>query len=223
MRLFISFLLSLFLYLVIVFFFILILKKTEQKKEVLIHTAIVLPNKTKSIVNNHTKKVDTLKKKSAKKTKKVSKKTQGSKSAFTKGGDVDINDIFKSVNYNIDTKKIHQKKNLQMSRFKKIESSLKKVKLLKNVISYENSGGNISNKEIENLIAKKLSPIWDLVSNIAGEYAKINIVFDGKVEVKIIDSNLPQDKQNLLIEKIKSLTFDKPINITVKFITKANK
>jgi hypothetical protein len=136
MRLFISFLLSLFLYLVIVFFFILILKKPEQKKEVLIHTAIVLPNKTKSIVNNHTKKVDTLKKKSAKKTKKVSKKTQGSKSAFTKGGDVDINDIFKSVNYNIDTKKIHQKKNLQMSRFKKIESNLKKVKLFQTDVSY---------------------------------------------------------------------------------------
>jgi hypothetical protein len=44
---------------------------------------------------------------------------------------------------------------------------LKKVKLINFDVSYVNTEGSVSNKDIENIIAKKLSPIWDLVSNIA--------------------------------------------------------
>jgi hypothetical protein len=221
MRFLISFLLSVFFYSIIVVFFVFILKKNEMKKEVLIHTAI-LSNKTKSLVNNHTKKNES-KKKSVKKNKLVKKIKKGSKSAFTKGGDVNFEDIFKNVNYNIDTKKLKQKKFSQMSRFKGIERNLKNVKLIKSDVTYINSGGSVSNKEIENIIVKKLSPIWDSISDIIGEYAKINIIFDGNIKINIIESNLPQYKQDLLIEKIKELKFDKKFNITVKFITKANK
>jgi hypothetical protein len=224
MRVFISFVLTLFFYSLIIFFFLLIFNKPKPKQEVLIHTAIIVPNKTKSIINNHAKIKEIPKKKSVKKTVKTIKKVKkGSKSAFTKGGDVNFNDIFKNVNYNVDTKKIHQMKQLDLSRFKGIEKNLKKVKLINFDISYINSGGNISNKDIENIIAKKLSPIWDSISDIVGEYAKINIIFDGNIKVNIIESNLPEDKQNLLIQKIKELKFDKKFNITVKFITKANK
>jgi hypothetical protein len=225
MRVFISLMLSLFFYSIIVFFFLLIFNKPKSKKEILIHTAIILPNKTKTLINHKAKvKKSTIsKKESIKKTKVAKKIKKGSISAFTKGGDVNFNDIFKNVNYNIDTKKLHKMKQLDMSRFKGIEKNLKKVKLINFDVSYVNTEGSVSNKDIENIIAKKLSPIWDLVSNIAGEYAKINIIFDGNVRVKIIDSNLPQYKQTLLIEKIKKLNFDKNFNITVKFITKVNK
>ncbi|GAX87819.1 conserved hypothetical protein [Lebetimonas natsushimae] len=224
MRVFVSLILTLFFYSLIVYFFFLIFNKPKPKQEVLIHTAIVLQNKTKSVINNHAKKTEIPKKKSVKKTVKTVKKVKkGSKSAFTKGGEVNFNDIFKNVKYNVDSKKLHQKKQLEMSRFKGIEKNLKKVKLINFDISYTNSGGSVSDKDIENIIAKKLSPIWDSISNIAGEYAKINIIFNGTVNVNIIESNLPDDKQNLLIEKIKDLKFDKNFNITVKFITKANK
>jgi hypothetical protein len=224
MRVFISLVLSIFFYSVIVFLFLLIFNKSKPKKEVLIHTAIVLQNKTKSIINNKAKKFFLSAKKTfPEKIKQVKKVKKGSVSAFSKGGDVDFKDIFKNVNYNVDTKKLHQKQNLNMSRFKGIEKNLKNIKLIGSNISYINSGGNISNKEIEDIIIKKLSPIWDLVSDVIGEYAKINIIFDGNVKVNIIESNLPEYKQKLLIEKIKNLKFDKKFNITVKFITKANK
>jgi hypothetical protein len=224
MRVFVSLILTLFFYSIILYFFCLVFNKPKPKREVLIHTAIILPDKTKSVINNHVKKSEMPKTKSVKKAKKTVKKVKkGSKSAFTKGGDVNFNDIFKNVHYNIDTKKTHQMKQLDMSRFKGIEKNLKKVKLINFDVSYTNSGGNISDKDIENIIAKKLSPIWDAVSNIAGEYAKINIIFNGTVRVNIIESNLAEDKQNLLIEQIKQLHFDKNFNITVKFITKANK
>jgi hypothetical protein len=224
MRVFISLVLSIFFYSVIVFLFLLIFNKSKPKKEVLIHTAIVLQNKTKSIINNKAKKFFLSAKKTfPEKIKQVKKVKKGLVSAFTKGGDVDFKDIFKNVNYNVDTKKLHQKQNLNMSRFKGIEKNLKNIKLIGSNISYINSGGNISNKEIEDIIIKKLSPIWDLVSDVIGEYAKINIIFDGNVKVNIIESNLHEYKQKLLIEKIKNLKFDKKFNITVKFITKANK
>jgi hypothetical protein len=223
MRFVISLILTLFFYSIIIFFFFLIFNKPKTKKEVLIHTAIILPNKTTSLINNKAKKSSKPKKKSINKIKIKKKTKKGSKSAMTKGGDVDFKDIFKNVNYNINTKKLHQKQNASLSRFKGIERNLKNIKLINFDISYIKGGGNISNKEIENIIVKKLSPIWDFVSDIVGEYAKINIIFDGNIKVNIIESNLPQYKQDLLIEKIKSLKFDKKFDITVKFVTKANK
>jgi len=224
MKLLISFILSIVSYIFVISFFLLIFNK-KQKETVFIHTAIIVPNNVKSIINNKTKvlKKTNINKQIQKINIKPKKIKKGSSSAFTKGGDVSFNDIFKSVHYNVNTKKIHQKKQLNLSRFKGIEANLKKVKLINSNISYTKTGGNITDKEIENLIAKKLSPIWNMVSNIAGEYAKINIIFDGNTKAYIIDSNLPQYKQDLLIKKIKELRFDKRFNITVKFITKANK
>ena len=192
----------------------LIFHKPKNKPIVLIHTAIIVPTKKKSIVNNQNMKI------SKKIEKKVVKK--GSSSAFTKGGDISFNEIFKEVHYNIKTQKFHQKKQLVMSRFKGVEANLKKIKFINNIF-YIKKSGSVSDKEIQNIIAKKLSPIWNEVSNIVGEYAKINIIFNGKTKVYIIESNLPQDKQQLLIEEIEKLHFDKNFNITVKFITKATK
>jgi len=227
MRILISLLLTLILYSSIVFFFLLIFHKPKKEKEVLIHTAIIIPAKKKSVVNKSVKKNinQEIKKKIEKSEKKIVKKVRkGSKSAVTKGGeDIQFNDIFKNVKYNIDTTKIKQKSQLNISRFKGIEQNLKKVKMLNN-ISFIQNEGSLNKQEINELLVKKLSPVWNEVSNIAGEYAKINIVFDGKnVKVYIIDSNLSVNKQQELIEKIGNLHFNKRFNITVKFITKVNK
>ena len=229
MRILISLLLTLILYSSIVFFFMLIFHKPKKQKEVLIHTAIIIPAKKKSIVNKSPKKSinqeieKKIKKPEKKRVKKVVKKN-GSKSAVTKGGDdIKFNDIFKNVKYNVDTTKIKQKSQLNLSRFKGVEQNLKKVKILNN-ISFVQNEGSLNKEEINNLLVKKLSPIWNEVSHIAGEYAKINIIFDGEnVKVYITDSNLAANKQQELIEKIENLQFDKRFNITVKFITKVNK
>jgi len=229
MKIFISLLLTLIFYFAIIFFFMLIFNKPKKQKEILIHTAIIIPAKKKSIVNNAPKKTNQyinkkIKKVEKKPIKKIVKK-KGSKSAVTKGGDdIKFNDIFKNVKYNVDTTKIKQKSQLNLSRFKGIEQNLKKVKMLSNNISFVQNGGSLNKQEVNELLVKKLSPIWNEVSNIAGEYAKINIVFDTEnVKVYIIDSNLPENKQQKLIEKIENLHFDKRFNITVKFITKVNK
>jgi len=230
MRILISLLLTLILYSSIVFFFLLIFHKPKKQKEVLIHTAIIIPSKKKSVINKSIKKNinQEIKKKIEKSEKKPVKKSikkKGSKSAVTKGGDdIKFNDIFKNVKYNVDTTKIKQKSQLNVSRFKGVEQNLKKVKMLNNNISFVQNGGSLNKQEINELLVKKLSPIWNEVSNIAGEYAKINIIFDTEnVKVYITDSNLPANKQQELIEKIENLQFNKRFNITVKFITKVNK
>jgi len=230
MRILISLLFTLISYSAIVFFFMLIFHKAKKQKEVLIHTAIIIPAKKKAIINKSVKKKinQEIKKeieKSEKTTVKKVLKKKGSKSAVTKGGnDIKFNDIFKNVKYNVDTEKMKQKSQLNVSRFKGIEQNLKKVKMLNSNISFVQNAGGLNNKEINNLLVKKLSPIWNEVSDIAEEYAKINIVFDGKIiKVYIKDSNLPITKQQELIEKIENLQFSKAFNITVKFITKVNK
>jgi len=228
MRIIISLLLTLIFYFAIVFFFLLIFHKPKKQKEVLIHTAIIIPAKKKSIINNAPKKSvnQEIDKKIKKVEKKVEKKVKkGSKSAVTKGGDdIKFNDIFKNVKYNVDTQKLKQKSQLNLSRFKGIEQNLKKIKMLNNNISFVQNGGSLNKQEINELLVKKLSPIWNEVSNIAGEYAKINIIFDGEnVKVYITDSNLPTNKQQELIKKIENLKLKKTFNISVKFITKVNK
>jgi len=222
MRIILSLFLTLIFYSAVIFFFMLIFHKDKKEKEVLIHTAIVIPNEKKSIKNNSTEKK--IKKAEKKEVKKVIKKN-GSKSAVTKGGkNIKFNDIFKNVKYNVDTRKMRQKSQLDMSRFKGVEKNLKKVKMLNSNISVITGGGSLNDKEIKDILVKKLSPVWNEVSNIATEYAKINIVFDGKnIKVYIRESNLPLNKQQELIEKIENLQFEKRFNITVKFITKANK
>jgi hypothetical protein len=226
MRLIVSFLLSLFFYSILMFFFILILKiKHKENREVLVHTAIIVDKK------NNFKKKETSKNIIKNKTSfskhslyKNTKSKKDSSSSFTRGGNSDFKDIFKAVKYNVRTEKIKHKKSLSLSRFKGIENNLKKVKLINLDVSYVNSSKTASNKEVENLISEKLSPIWYLISNRVGEYAKINIVYDRKeIKVYIIDTNLSLEKQNLLIEKIKNLKFNKPFDITVKFITKVKK
>ena len=226
MRLLVSFLLTSTVYSVIVVFFLFFLfpqKKTEKK--VYIHTAIFAK---KAKINSQAKKnTESIKKKQVSKIKKTVKKVKksGSKSNMTHGGkDIGFNDIFKNVNYNVDTKKIVRKKQLDMSRFRGVERNLKKIKKISVEVNFvQNSGKKLTKEEINDIISQKLYTIWYEISILPSDYAKINIQsINGEVYVNILDSNLPQDRQNQLIEEIKKVEFDKNFNITVLFQSKVS-
>ena len=218
----IAFFLSLISYLVILlFFYFVFLKKPIKKENVYIHTAIILkyPPKLKNnqIVNKPQKKI------TQKKQKNVKKLKVGSKSAFTKGGNINFNDIFKNVNYNIPTQKVNLARQSGLSRFKgKILKSLKKLKNINVDISFK-TVSNVSKGKVNELI-NKIYEIWNNISYIPGEYAIIKFIdTNGNIEVYILDSNLAMDKQKELIEMIKQIKYDKNIDITIKFQTKVHK
>jgi uncharacterized membrane protein YgaE (UPF0421/DUF939 family) len=226
MRIIVSFVLSVIVYGIIVSFLLFFLfPKPKPEKKVYIHTAIIA--KKAKINSNAEKQTESLKEKSTSKIKKDSKKIKksGSRSNITHGGkDIGFNDIFKNVNYNVDTKKIVQKQQLDMSRFKGIERNLKKIKKISVEVNFvQNSGKKLTKEEINDIITQKLYSIWYDISTIPSEYAKINIEVDnGSVNVNILDSNLPPAKQERLINEIKNTDFNKNFNITVLFQSKVN-
>ncbi len=218
MRFFVSLLFSLFAYILIILFLYFALFRKPIKKEVLIHTAIIQPQiKNKKTIKN---KIKSLPKQKIKKT---IKKT-GSKKNITKGGKVDFNDIFKNVNYNVPTKKINLKKENVLSRFKadNVIKNLKKIKNINVNISFKTSS-HIKKEKINEII-QKIGDVWYNISNIAGEYATIKYINNnGNVTVYILNSNLPKNKEQQLIEKLKNINFDKNIDLTVKFQTKVSR
>ena len=228
MRFIISFFLTLIVYSIIIFFFYIFLsKKQKEEKKVYIHTAIIAKktkinsntNKSKTKNNKNKTVVSNIKKTNNKVTK------SGSIDNFTHGGEeIKFNDIFKNVNYDIDTKKIKIKKQLDMSRLKGIERNLEKIKKINFQVNLiETSGEKLSKEEINDIISQKLSLIWDNISTLPSEYAKIQVVsIKRKVIAKIIDSNLAIDKQNMLILQIENLKFDKNFKIIVLFQSKVN-
>jgi len=223
------FLISLFLTLVVysgilIFLYFILLPKVDKKKEVLIHTAIVskitTPKTPKKI------KKTTLKKPSSKP--KITKQTikKGSKSIVTKSGNVDFEDIFKSVKENVPTTPINMKKTIEMSRFKglsRIEKNLKKVQNLNVDVTINSSNSNLKQKKIDEII-NKIGQIWYDISDIAGEYAKIKVISNnGNVTAYILESNLDTNKQRELIRRIQELKFDKNFDLNILFQTKVNK
>ena len=229
MRLVISFFLALISYFLILFILYFLFPKPVKQKQVLIHTAIVTKNF--SLKNSITKKTKTIKphvKETLKQTsvKKVVHKTKA-KSALTQGGNVAFNDIFKNVKANVPTAPVHLKKQLVMSRFKgnNILKNLSKVKAINVNISYEtqNNNSNVKQNKINELI-NKIGQVWYQISNIPGEYAIIKIIVQNfQINAIILDSNLNKNEQEMLVNQIKQIKFDKNINLTVKFQTKVNK
>jgi len=224
MRLVISFFLSLIIYIAIVFLFLsFLLKKQQPQKEVLVHTAIIVNQKIQNSIKNVVPK-KRIQKQTVKKVTKKTVKKSGSKTNVAKGGDVSFNDIFKNVKANVPTTPVKLKKS-EMSRFKglqRIEKNLKNVKLLNINISYQ-SNSNTKKQDIDRVIAK-ISKVWYEISDIPGEYAKINVINNnGNVQVIILDSNLDDEKQIALINMIKSLKFEKNFNLNILFQTKVNK
>jgi len=226
MRLFISFVLTLIVYsFIVVFFLFFLFPQKKEEKKIFVHTAIIAK---KAKINSDAKKnTKTIKKTTVSKIKKAQKnvKKSGSKTNLTHGGeDIGFNDIFKNVDYNVETDKIKRKKQLDMSRFKGIERKLKNIKKISVDVNFvQNSGQKLSKEEINDIISQKLYSIWYDVSTIPTDYAKINIqTFNGQTVVNILDSNLPEDRQQMLIDEIKKVKFDKNFNITVLFQSKVD-
>jgi hypothetical protein len=226
MRILISFILALTVYSLIVFFLLFfIFPEKKSEKKVYIHTAILA--KKAKINSNSKKKADKIKKNSISKIKQSPQKVKksGSKSNKTHGGDdIGFNDIFKNVDYNVDTKKLKQKRQLEMSRLKGVERDLKKIKKISVEVNFvQNGAKKLTKEEINNIITQKLSSIWYDISMIPSEYARINIQSqNGEVTANILDSNLPVEKQIRLINEIKKVKFNKNFNITVLFQSKVN-
>ena len=227
MRIVISLLLTVIVYSLIVYFFLFyFLPKQKKEKRVYVHTAIIAKKAKINKDGDKKSKKRVVKKKITKIKKSVKKvKKSGSKSNITHGGkDIGFNDIFKNVNYNVKTKKIIPKAELDMSRLKGIERNLKNIKKLSFEVNFVQQGGEkLSKEEINDIITQKLYKIWDDVSTMPSDYAKINIQnINGKVYAVILDSNLNVNKQNRLVKEIESLKFDKNFNITVIFESKVN-
>ncbi len=228
MRFLISFFLSLLIYFLIVFLFFkyVFLEHKKIQKEVLIHTAVIQNSfKYTPERKNILKKAALLKK--IPKKEPVKKIKKGSKTNITKGGEVDFKDIFKNVKTNIKTAPLKLKKSEEMSRFRGLKRAEKLLENIKNVnvdISYENRSSNNLKEEEINKIISKIAKVWDEVSDIPGEYAKIHVINnDRNIEVVILDSNIDENKQKLLISLIKTLNFDKNFNLNILFQTKVNK
>ena len=191
--------------------FLYLFYKKPQKK-VFIHTAIIAPKESKI---NRIKKV--VKKKIPKKNVK-----KGSKSSITKSGDIDFNDIFKNVNYNVKTDKVKLKKNDSISRLKGIKQELKNLKI--NELKFKVADKKVGKKNLQNEVLLKLQKVWNEISDIVGEYAKIRVnVFNNRIEVVILKTNLSLEKQKELISKIEALKFKKNFSLLVTFQTKVNK
>jgi len=208
------FLLSLFLTVTVyvaiaAFFYNYLFPKPKQEKKVYIHTAIIAKKQTLTAKIKKSKPV----------------KKSGSKTNVTHGGKkIKFNDIFKNVEYNVDTKKIVPKAQLDMSRFRGVERNLKKIKKLGVKVNFVQVGDKkIKDKDINDFIAKKLYKIWYEVSTMPDDYAKINIVSkNGVIDAYIIDSNLNPEKQEFLVNEIKKLTYGKNFDITVIFQSKVS-
>ena len=229
MRLFISFVLALISYSLILFVLYFLFPKSTKQKQVLVHTAIVTKNF--SLKNNIPKKTVTktpLKQVSKPKTqkKKIISKTK-SKSSVTKSGDVKFNDIFKNVKANVPTAPVHLKKQLVISRFKgnNILKNISKIKTFNVNISYstKKASSNVKQNEVNKLI-NQIGQLWYQISNIPGEYAIIKIIVNNsQINAIILDSNLNQSAQQMFINQIKQVKFNKNIELRVKFQTKVNK
>jgi len=221
MRILFSFILSVIIYCFILLFLYFTFFKHNEKKEVLIHTAIITPEISQKKLTQHIRKT-TSKFNVKKESKKITRKS-GSKKNITKSGNVNFNDIFKNVNYNVPTKKVSLKKEDVLSRFK-AKDILKKVKDVKDInvnISY-NTSSNVKKEKVDELV-KKIGNIWDEISDIPGEYATIKFINqNGKVFVYILESNLDMSKQQILLEKLKNIQFDKNIELKIKLQTKVN-
>jgi len=219
MRILFSFILSVIIYCFILLFLYFTFFKHNEKKEILIHTAIITPEISQKKLTKNIKKKTTYIKKTMKK---VVKKS-GSKKNITKNGNVDFNDIFKNVNYNVPTKKVSLKKEDVLSRFKadNIEKKLKNIKNISTNISFSTSS-RVKKEKVDELV-QKIGNVWDEISDIPGEYATIKFINkNGEVFVYILESNLDMQKQQILLEKLKNIQFDKNIELKVKLQTKVN-
>ncbi len=214
MKLFGSFFLALFIYSAIIFFFLYFILSTQKqtKKVIYVHTAIIVKNNTpsqKSIIKKEVKKeIKKPIKQEVKETKKTIKKEIKTKSNFSKGGeDIKFDDIFSNVSENVKTTKIKQKKSAEMTKkVGKYQEVIKKLKSMKQTISFQiNSGSNNDKQYIQNEFAK----VWSEIPTNAGEFVTLQIIVKNGINLNVISTNLDTIRLNEFLEKLREVDISK--------------
>ena len=220
MRLFASFILSIFIYSGLLFFFILIIQQnnSEKPKIVYVHQVITNTQKKKSKQNNFSK---VIQKQIIKSTKKLENKT---KDNFSKGGEnIKFEDLFSNVNDNIPTTPIKQKtkKNITKKKGNTISNEIKQaLKKLKSNMTISTISGNSKDTEY---IQDELSKVWLRINTDVNDFVKIKInINNTNINVVVIATNLDTIRLNQFLQQIKSINTTKigNINALIEFKSK---
>ena len=223
MRLFISFLLSLFIYSLLIglfIYFIISTNKQQQVKQVYIHQAIVKSVKKQTIA----KIKKPVKKEIKKEIKKPAKKEPIKKTEDTisKGGqNIKTEDLFNEISDNIPTEKIVHKKQKNMTK-KKGNSDFSKLakKTLSNLESNLQSSAVIvsnSDKKSSDYISNEFGKIWSQIDTQDGNFVTLAVdVVNGQLNVVVIATNLDTILLNQFLKKLKLIDTSKIKNFDGK-------
>jgi len=218
MKLLVSFLISIFIYISLIIFFwyfVLYEDKNEKVSKVYIHQAIIA--KQKHIVNKQKQKPVINNKKQIKKTKQK-KIEHKSKDTFSKAGkDISFDDIFSTTSDNIPTKKIKLKKK---DNFTKNKGEEKLSEIVKKRLSFLNSVVDISetsDKKSGDYIANEFGKIWSETNTEDGNFVTLQIdVINNKLNVIVIATNLDTILLNSFLTKLNSVDISKIKNFHAK-------
>ena len=209
MRLLISFLLSLFIYISLIGLFVYFISSQNKPKhieQVYIHQAINIKKqklpKTKKAIKPEKKEV----KKVAQK-----KEIKKTKDTFSKGGkDIDFNDIFSNTPNNVPTKKVIQKKQENMTKKRGNTDFTKLVK--KTLSKLQSSMAVVSNSDRKSTdyISNEFGKVWAQIDTQDGNFVTLNIdVVNGHLNVVVIATNLDTILLNKFLNKLKNIDISK--------------
>jgi len=221
MRLLISFLLTIFIYISFIglfFYFIISNNKVKKVKEVYIHQAIIIDKSKKNISTKIENKEKLEEKKVASEEENIKKEIQTkkdniekSKDTFSKGGkDIKFDDIFANTPDNIPTEKVVQKKQKNMTKQKGDEEF---SKLVKKELSNLNNSFKISSNSDEkskSYISNEFEKIWAKLNTQDGDFVTLVVdVSYGKLNIIVISTNLDTIILNKFLNKLKHIDISK--------------
>jgi len=221
MRLLISFLLTLIVYITFIglfFYFIFSINKVKKVKEVYIHQAIIV-DKIKKNISKKIENKEKLEEKKVSSEEKIKNETLGkqknkiekSKDTFSKGGkEIKFEDIFANTSDLIPTKKIIHKKQKNMTKQKGDEEF---SKLVKKELSNLNNSFKISSNSDEkskSYISNEFEKIWAKLNTQDGDFVTLVVdVSYGKLNIIVISTNLDTIILNKFLNKLKHIDISK--------------
>jgi len=216
MRLFASFILSIFIYSGLLFFFILIIQQNNSEKPKIVYVhQVITNNKIAKIEKKQPNNIQKIIKKKVEEKIKTPKKIENkTKDDFSKGGEYKIDDLFSNVDDNIPTTPIRkkQKKNITKKKGNTISNEVKKVlQKLKTNMTVSNIKGDTKDTEY---IQNELSKVWSQINTDVNDFVKIKInITNGNINVVVISTNLDTIRLNQFLSKIKLVNTTKTGNI----------
>jgi len=208
MRFLISFLLSLFIYILLIGLFVYFMiskNKPQHIEQVYIHQAINIKKqnlaKTKKVAKSEKKEVKKINKKEVKKT----------EDTFSKGGeDIDFNDIFANTPNNVPTKKVIQKKQKNMTKKRGNTDFSKLVKKTLSKLQSSMAVVSDSDKKSTDYISNEFGKVWAQINTQDGNFVTLNIdVVNGHLNVVVIATNLDTILLNKFLNKLKNIDISK--------------